>query len=228
MACGGPGGAPRLPADPSPHPPRSGVCQAACGAGRSPRAGLELGVGGVAAPSAGSSRAGFSPVLAPMPAVPPICRPGLPRGTRICDLVLSGSGGGESGTGPLPPTVSLQASGQLLGTGTEARGLCLLYNHYFLIALGVLTRLRDLPSGPGKALDVSHRWHGSRGAPLSASGSRSGFSANGRTDLELRILLRAHFQVCLCQEVAPPAPFLNLSLGEWNRLYKIFHTSALT
>lgn len=102
VACGGRGGAPRVPGEPSPHPPRSGVCQAACGAGGSPRAERELGVGGVAAPSAGSSRAGFSPVLAPLPVVSPPCRPGLPRGIRICDLVLSGSGGGESGTGPLP------------------------------------------------------------------------------------------------------------------------------
>lgn len=51
------------------------------------------------------------------------------------------------------------------------------------------------------ALDVSHRWHGSSGAPLGAAVFRSGFSANGRTDLELRILFTTHFQVCLCQNV---------------------------
>lgn len=45
---------------------------------------------------------GISPVLAPLLAVPPICRPGLAQHLCVSELVLSGSGGG-SGTEPFPP-----------------------------------------------------------------------------------------------------------------------------
>lgn len=79
-------------------------------------------MGGVAAPLRvlrPQASLQFSP---PLLCVPPTCQPGLPHGSRIGDLVLLGSGGGESGTEPLPPWVpGLRAA--LGQSGTEERGL---------------------------------------------------------------------------------------------------------
>lgn len=100
--------------------------QAACGAGRSQRTRLDLGVGGVAAPSVGSSPASFSLVLAPfavrsshLPTGPPSWQPHLrfsaPRVWRRRVRNLT------------PPSLGFQASGQHLGSLEPGRRYSVFY-----------------------------------------------------------------------------------------------------
>lgn len=149
---------PRALGEPSPQPPCGRVCQAACGAGLSLRAGLELGVGGVAAPRAGSCAAAFPQLSPSVRCVPPTALLGLPRGSRRRNAILSGTGG-ESGTGPSPP--GLQASGQR-GTVFYITGPCLCSHPERCPALGARRARWE------QALGVSHRWLVSGGAPWSA------------------------------------------------------------